>query len=100
MKEEAKTVGLTRRRLLTGAAAIAAAAPLGGCDSLADDDRIGNFVHIKAFAKIADHYFNSFRQIAKCYFNLFCFVLFIAVLDGVGNRFPDGHIECVNRIIA
>jgi len=35
---------ISRRRLLTGVAAVVATAPLGGCDSLADNDRIGNVV--------------------------------------------------------
>jgi len=36
--------GISRRRLLTGAVAIAAAAPLGGCDSLADNEQLGDVV--------------------------------------------------------
>ena len=39
-----KPSGISRRRLLTGVAVVAAATPLGGCDSLADNDRIGNVV--------------------------------------------------------
>jgi len=39
-----RIAAISRRRLLTGAAAIAAAAPLGGCESLADDERLGNIV--------------------------------------------------------
>ena len=43
MKIVAKPAVISRRWLLTGAA-IAAAAPLGGCNSLADNDQIGNVV--------------------------------------------------------
>jgi hypothetical protein len=39
-----KIAAISRRRLLTGAAAMAAAAPLGGCDSLADNEQVGNVV--------------------------------------------------------
>lgn len=44
MKDEKISEGISRRRLLTGAAVIAAAAPLGGCDSLADNEQVGNMV--------------------------------------------------------
>jgi DMSO/TMAO reductase YedYZ molybdopterin-dependent catalytic subunit len=39
-----RIAAISRRRLLAGAAAIAAAAPLGGCESLADDEQLGNIV--------------------------------------------------------
>jgi hypothetical protein len=44
MTSSMKPPGISRRRLLTGVAAVTAAAPLGGCDSLADNDQIGNLV--------------------------------------------------------